>query len=327
MKICAIILLKSPFFLIKPDEEKQNIGNVSITDIDSPLSFDPLEITDGLSPIQRIIMTLHIAGITDVYLPLNLVERKTYETHLARIGVTYLNEHKGSGSSLSLDNALGVVCRDYDRIIISSIAAPYFRAETVRALIENTNPFVIPTRKETYGWPIVLKKSVVESLLNAKDSMSAFPGAHASFSLDCTFQSVEDPGILPIAPAKAPPKDIVDSHTLHKLRPVIRIQLARESVFLGPGSRQLLDLINRVNSVRTACESMGISYSKGWKIIRTIEQQTAQTVVERKKGGKNGGEAHLSEYGLQLLNQYKAFEEECREAVTGIFEKHFPAAN
>ena len=52
------------------------------------------------------------------------------------------------------------------------------------------------------------------------------------------------------------------------LHPALKLRLARERIFFGPGPAELLMQIRRTDSVRMACEQMGISYSKGWKMIK-----------------------------------------------------------
>ena len=53
--------------------------------------------------------------------------------------------------------------------------------------------------------------------------------------------------------------------------------------------------------MREACAKTGMSYSKGWKLIHTAEEETGWKIVERMSGGKNGGEAYITERGHMLL--------------------------
>jgi molybdenum-dependent DNA-binding transcriptional regulator ModE len=57
------------------------------------------------------------------------------------------------------------------------------------------------------------------------------------------------------------------------LRPQVKIELAREEVFLTPDAALLLRLISRTESVRTACRQVNLSYSKGWMILNQMEKQ------------------------------------------------------
>ena len=73
------------------------------------------------------------------------------------------------------------------------------------------------------------------------------------------------------------------------LHPALKLRLARKRIFFGPGPAELLMQIKRTDSVRMACEQMGISYSKGWKMINTMEEELGYKVTKRQQGGRNGG--------------------------------------
>lgn len=110
-------------------------------------------------------------------------------------------------------------------------------------------------------------------------------------------------------------------------RPMMKLMIGGADKFLGPGSCALLLHIRDTGSVRLACARMGLSYSKAWHILDTMEREAGFAVVARKKGGAGGGETRLTERGEALIERYRAFETECREAVQAIFEKHFPAGD
>lgn len=99
--------------------------------------------------------------------------------------------------------------------------------------------------------------------------------------------------------------------------------LVKELTFMGTSEALLLRLIHYTNSVRYACQQMNISYSKGWNMINLMEGQLGYAVVIRRPGGSNGGYTSLTEEGRQLLEKYKRFETEAKDAVQAIFEKCF----
>ena len=105
--------------------------------------------------------------------------------------------------------------------------------------------------------------------------------------------------------------------------PVAKLQIARNTRFLGPGCRDLLRLIGRHGSVRLACEDMELSYSKAWRILNTLEAEVGFPVLHRKTGGKSGGETTLTPQGEELLRRFEDYEAECREAIRTIFYRHF----
>jgi molybdate transport system regulatory protein len=68
---------------------------------------------------------------------------------------------------------------------------------------------------------------------------------------------------------------------------------------------------------------MQMSYSKGWKLLNSLEVCLMYPVTERQQGGKGGGNAHLTEAGTAFLDRYRAFETECQEAVRNIYNDHY----
>lgn len=107
------------------------------------------------------------------------------------------------------------------------------------------------------------------------------------------------------------------------IRPRLKVQIVGTEPFFGPGVRTLLLHIRSEGSVREACEKMGLSYSKGRKLIDRAEQELGYTVVERTHGGKNGGGACLSKEGIQFLEKYERFEQELTELADEKFREIF----
>ena len=88
-----------------------------------------------------------------------------------------------------------------------------------------------------------------------------------------------------------------------------RIYKDDERVF-GPGTATLLRYINEMHSIRTAAKAMFMAYSKAWEVIRRAEKSLGFPLLERTRGGKNGGGAVLTEKGLLLLQSYDDY---CKE--------------
>ena len=108
-----------------------------------------------------------------------------------------------------------------------------------------------------------------------------------------------------------------------KIRPRIKVQLTGSEPFFGPGVRTLLEWIREEGSVRDACEKMGLSYSKGRKMLDRAEKELGYTIVERSPGGKNGGGARVSDEGLKLLEKYERFEQELTETAAEKYREIF----
>lgn len=103
-----------------------------------------------------------------------------------------------------------------------------------------------------------------------------------------------------------------------------KIRLGKEKGFYGPGVHQLLQLTEEYGSLSQACQQMGMSYSKGRKIIATMEEQLGVPILETRQGGKSGGFSHLTEAAKSMIEHYSAFWGEADDAIQAIFRKHFP---
>ena len=108
-----------------------------------------------------------------------------------------------------------------------------------------------------------------------------------------------------------------------RIRPRLKVQLTGTEPFFGPGVRTLLESIRKEGSVREACEKMGLSYSKGRKMLERAERELGYTIVERSPGGKNGGSASVSEDGMRLLTRYERFEKELTELAEEKYREIF----
>lgn len=109
-----------------------------------------------------------------------------------------------------------------------------------------------------------------------------------------------------------------------ELRAVLRIRLYREKKFYGPGIHQLLQLTEELGSLSAACQQMGISYSKGRRIVGGMEEELGAAVLETGQGGKTGGYSRLTPQAKDMMTRYGVFLEEAEAAVQELFRKHFP---
>lgn len=107
------------------------------------------------------------------------------------------------------------------------------------------------------------------------------------------------------------------------LRAVLRIRLYREKKFYGPGIHQLLQLTEELGSLSAACQHMGMSYSKGRRIVGDMEEALGAAVLETGQGGRTGGYSRLTPQAKEMMVRYGAFLEEAEAAVQELFRKHF----
>ena len=90
----------------------------------------------------------------------------------------------------------------------------------------------------------------------------------------------------------------------YKLKGRIWLTLDNETV-LGEGKIYLLNQIKELGSLRKAAETMKMSYRKAWFSIQQVNRAAKEPIVVLTRGGKEGGSAKLTDYGIQLLEIYK----------------------
>ena len=105
----------------------------------------------------------------------------------------------------------------------------------------------------------------------------------------------------------------------------VRIRVDDVKVF-GPGIAELLERIDRCESIRTATTEMKIAYSKAWTILRSCEAALGYPLIQRKVGGAGGGGSTLTPEGRSLLERYRRWEADCKAYAKEHLVEIFPEA-
>jgi molybdate transport system regulatory protein len=87
----------------------------------------------------------------------------------------------------------------------------------------------------------------------------------------------------------------------------VRIDLDTEGR-IGPGKIRLLENIDTCGSISAAGRAMDMSYKRAWDLVDEINRICGRSAVERKAGGKSGGGAMLTPFGLSLVARYRKIE-------------------
>lgn len=86
----------------------------------------------------------------------------------------------------------------------------------------------------------------------------------------------------------------------------LRVWLERGgSAVLGPGRFELLAGISRWHSISAAARQLGMSYRHAWVMVQAMNTAAGQPLVTAATGGKHGGGATLTPFGLQVLTLFQ----------------------
>jgi molybdate transport system regulatory protein len=77
---------------------------------------------------------------------------------------------------------------------------------------------------------------------------------------------------------------------------------------LGPGKVRLLELIREHGSISAAGAAMNMSYRRAWLLADALNRMFRETVVETRHGGRSGGGAALTPFGIELVAAYRRME-------------------
>ena len=279
-------------------------------------AYDKLKNTDRNAMLRRMIYTFRRAGAEDIVVVTGYRAQETEKT-LAKLGAAFLRcgdyEHV---QMLDLAVQGFRYLKNCDRIFFCPADVPLFTEDTLKAMMECATTrqarVVIPVYKERKGHPVLIDTGLTEAIAAYRGERGLKGALDASGEEICLLP-VEDDGVLVRARKEDHFEELASGEKGADIHPKVKLQLMRNEPFFGPGMMVLLKQIDVLGNVRDACEKAGMSYSKGWTLIRTAEKELGRPVVERSPGGKSGGMAQVSPEGRRLMERYERLEREIRE--------------
>ena len=111
---------------------------------------------------------------------------------------------------------------------------------------------------------------------------------------------------------------------MNKLKPKFKLWLTGKDIegVFGDGKWRLLKSIERGGSLKSATESLGISYRKAWGDLKKAEQRLEMELVEKHRGGNAGGSSGLTIEGENWVKAYTQFHSDVEKAVEKAYKKH-----
>ncbi len=83
----------------------------------------------------------------------------------------------------------------------------------------------------------------------------------------------------------------------------------------------LLQLIQEKGSLKAASGILGISYRKAWGDLQNAEKILGYSLIDRQRGGKNGGFSVVTPAATRLLEAYRALQQKFDDSVEEAFEE------
>jgi molybdate transport system regulatory protein len=100
------------------------------------------------------------------------------------------------------------------------------------------------------------------------------------------------------------------------LRPSLSLRIYLDAQgHIGHGKIELLENISSCGSISAAGRAMNMSYRRAWLLVDEIKRICGHAAVETQEGGKGGGGAKLTPFGLSLVARYRKIEHSVERAV------------
>ena len=284
--------------------------------------FMPEKELGSISAVQRIARVLQLAEIKKIVVVCSGEPDDRTMKLVAHMGLEFV---QGDSAGEMLDNikkGLLYLTGKCSRVLIAHANVPLFTADTVRALLASEGDFCLPSYQGRAGHPVLLQAGHIPAILSYEGE-SGLAGAVGAAGLQRCFVNVSDAGIRANTRENPALDELLAVHDLKSIHPEVTLRLVKERIFYGPGAHLLLRLTDETGSLLEACRKMGISYSKGRKIMATLEQELGHPVITGKAGGKSGGASVITEQGLELAARYEAFVTELKDCSRELFAKYF----
>ena len=96
---------------------------------------------------------------------------------------------------------------------------------------------------------------------------------------------------------------------------------------INPYKFELLKAIHETGSLKMAAVETGVSYRKAWGSIDETEKSIGFKLVNRQRGGAEGGKTSLTADGISLIRAHEELTTDFNQAVSKITKKFFQTLN
>lgn len=93
--------------------------------------------------------------------------------------------------------------------------------------------------------------------------------------------------------------------------------------FLGDGRYRLLMAVRQNGSINAAANALGLSYRKAWAQLQALEEASPVPLLERRTGGRGGGETRLTRDAIELMERFEALRQRVNREADRIYRECF----
>ena len=177
-----------------------------------------------------------------------------------------------------------------------------------------------PERNGRKGHPVLLRSNAISQVMDYSGG-GGLRGALNKAAVIKALLPLADEGLYLDVDKKEDYQRFCDYVRQQALLPPLRCRvdlvLGREKDFFNSQLACLLQQVRLSNSLALACAALDISYSNGWKSIKSAELQLGIELLESSRGGKDGGISRLTPEGASLLDKYLALQERIQQLCAG----------
>ncbi len=119
----------------------------------------------------------------------------------------------------------------------------------------------------------------------------------------------------------------MDSQKSFAIRYKLWIESPDGESLMGEGKWQLLKAINETGSLKAAVEHMGYTYRQTWQNLKNLEKKLGFRLIEKKRGGIDGGKTVLTEKGRRMVQFFDHLYHETNPVINQAFEKMLDELN
>jgi len=95
----------------------------------------------------------------------------------------------------------------------------------------------------------------------------------------------------------------------------------KQSGIMGDGKWQILKLIDEKGSMKAACDELGYTYRRTWGNLKKIEKFFGFPLLQKHRGGSDGGHTSLTDEGKRLVRAFDNFHRSVDDQIQEGFRK------